>query len=86
MGGLWKKLIPDKTPLADDVNIEYLAKAYIFSGGQILNVVKNAAIAATIREGESKKVFQDDLIKYAEIEKQSAFENDKIIVGFSQVK
>ena len=82
---LWIKLIPKKMSLANNVNINHLAGKYVFSGGQIATVIKNAAIAASIRSGKKKKIFQDDLIRYADLEQQNSFENTvKKVLGFNQ--
>ena len=50
---IWKKLIPQKFPMGEDVKIEDLAKEE-FSGGQIKNVILQAARLAV--SGDSKVV------------------------------
>ncbi|MEA1981003.1 MAG: ATP-binding protein, partial [candidate division Zixibacteria bacterium] len=40
---LWNLFIPEKLPLASDVNIDELANKYSFSGSQIKTVILNAA-------------------------------------------
>ena len=79
---LWKKLMPSRTPLASDIDVPYLASEYRLSGGQIATVIRNAAIAASAREGESKRIFQEDLLKYAKIEGQNSFGGYKKAIGF----
>ena len=39
---LWQIHIPEKTPLSDDVDLQYLAEHYDLSGGQIALAVQNA--------------------------------------------
>ena len=43
---LWKTTIPKDTPLADDVDIRYLAEKYELVGGNIKNCILNAAFLA----------------------------------------
>jgi SpoVK/Ycf46/Vps4 family AAA+-type ATPase len=50
---IWKKLLPSKMPLADNVNIEKLAKLEL-TGGQIKNAILSAARLAS--SDESNKV------------------------------
>lgn len=40
---IWKMHIPDKMPIADDVDLDELASTFKFSGGKIKNAVVNAA-------------------------------------------
>jgi SpoVK/Ycf46/Vps4 family AAA+-type ATPase len=44
---LWNNLLPDKSLLASDVNLQALAEKYELSGGSLTNVVRYAAIRAT---------------------------------------
>ena len=50
---LWKTTIPKGTPLADDVDIKFLAEKYEFAGGNIKNCILNAAFLAAA-DPESK--------------------------------
>ena len=43
---LWKTTIPKGTPLADDVDIRFLAEKFEFAGGNIKNCILNAAFLA----------------------------------------
>ncbi len=43
---LWKATIPKNTPLADDVDIKFLADKFEFVGGNIKNCILNAAFLA----------------------------------------
>ncbi len=52
---LWKTTIPKGTPLADDVDIRFLAEKYEFAGGNIKNCILNAAfLAAADPESEGQ--------------------------------
>jgi len=77
---LWQVHIPDKVPLADDVDLSYLAEYYDLSGGQISVVVQNAATRAA-RRGD--KIVLEDLINACNAEVKSNFdEKAKMRVGF----
>ena len=43
---LWRTTIPKDTPLADDVDIRFLAEKFEFAGGNIKNCILNAAFLA----------------------------------------
>lgn len=80
---IWQKLIPHELPLSDDVDLDYLARSYRLSGGQIKLIITNAAIAAAGRPEKSQKVYQSDLVKYAELERKSCFDRStKKMIGF----
>ncbi len=46
---LWRKHLLPTIPLSDDVDLDFLAKTYELTGGQIAVVVRNAAIEAAVR-------------------------------------
>lgn len=48
---IWKQHFPDRVPLADDVDLDYLAKRFSLSGGNIRNVVVAAAFLAAENSG-----------------------------------
>ncbi len=56
---IWKRLIPSKCPLDEDVSFEDLAK-YVIAGGNIKNVVLNAARMAAYEK--SKAITMDHFI------------------------
>ncbi len=56
---IWKYHLPDELPLAEDVNIDKLARKYDFSGGKIRNAVVNAARYSLMDDGDC--VSQEDL-------------------------
>ena len=52
---LWRTTIPKNTPLADDVDIRFLAERFEFVGGNIKNCILNAAfLAAADPEAEGQ--------------------------------
>jgi len=56
---IWEYHLPDELPLAEDVDIERLARKYDFPGGKIRNAVVNAARRSLM--GEEEVVTQEDL-------------------------
>jgi len=62
---LWQKHLLPTIPLDNDVDVDYLAERYEFSGGQIDLVVRNAAIEAAVR---GDVVTMDDLVRACETE------------------
>lgn len=77
---LWRIHLPEKAPLAEDVNIKLLANSYPFSGGQIAMVVRNASVKAAIK---ADKIYQADFIKACEEEMRGNFdEKAKARMGF----
>ncbi len=65
---IFRKTVPDRTPLAEDVDFGALARRYPLSGGHILNVVRQAMRYAARRSGKLRRVTMDDLKKAAERE------------------
>ena len=53
---LWKTTIPKDTPLADDVDIRFLAEKFEFVGGNIKNCILNAAFLAAADPSSDGKV------------------------------
>ncbi|GEM_PF-2030004 len=56
---IWEYHLPDELPLAEDVDIDRLAKKYDFPGGKIRNAVVNAARSSLMNDEE--RVTQEDL-------------------------
>lgn len=52
---LWKTTIPKGTPLAEDVDLRFLAERFEFAGGNIKNCILNAAFFAAA-DGDGKEV------------------------------
>jgi SpoVK/Ycf46/Vps4 family AAA+-type ATPase len=64
---IWRKLVPKEAPLADNVDLDALAKKYTLSGGAILNVVRQSMRNA-LKRGRRHRITQEDLINAAERE------------------
>ncbi|NOQ33837.1 MAG: AAA family ATPase [Methanosarcinales archaeon] len=48
---IWKSLFPVEAPLSDDIDYEFLAKRFKLAGGNIKNIVVNAAFLAAENSG-----------------------------------
>jgi SpoVK/Ycf46/Vps4 family AAA+-type ATPase len=68
---LWRQHIPEEAPLAPDVDIEALARAFQITGAQIRDAVFKAATRAILRAGDDKRLTQDDLLQAAGEERAS---------------
>jgi hypothetical protein len=68
---LWRAHLPDKCPLATDVNLPALSERYELSGGQISVASRNAAAMAA-RRGDMLR--QTDLVKACEDEISGSFD------------
>ena len=77
---LWQIHIPEKAPLAADVNLRHLSEEYDLSGGQIALAVQNAATMAAMR---GDKICQSDFISACEQERAGNFdEKARMRIGF----
>jgi len=77
---LWQVHIPEKAPLAGDVDLRYLAERYDLSGSQIAVAVQNAA---TRGARKSNKISQGDFIRACEAELAGNFDDKgRVIAGF----
>jgi AAA+ superfamily predicted ATPase len=65
---LWRMYLRKEIPGLEDIDVELLAQRYQFSGAQIAMVVQNACIEAITRNGKSKRLYLQDLLKYADLE------------------
>lgn len=68
---IWKSLLPERLPLASDVDIDDLARRFPMAGGHIKNAVLTAVRKAGVRAGRRARVTQRDLIEAAAAEHQS---------------
>ena len=77
---LWKKLLPDTLPLADDFDCDKLSRAKL-TGGQIELVIKNTAYKLAVEDEPvfTTKDFVDEILK----EEKSMFDKDKKMGFFS---
>jgi SpoVK/Ycf46/Vps4 family AAA+-type ATPase len=48
---IWQGVFPEQTPLADDVDIAFLAKQFVITGGSIKNIAVRAAFLAARNSG-----------------------------------
>jgi len=64
------------------MDLNFLAKQYQLTGGQITIIVKNAATEAASRKGKNKILKLDDLMKYCDIEVASTFGGNTMQFGF----
>ena len=81
---LWKLHLPQTIPGAKEIDLEYLAQAFHFTGGQISLVVQNACNEAITRKDKERRITLDDIIKYAILEEPwCRNEVQKRTIGFS---
>jgi SpoVK/Ycf46/Vps4 family AAA+-type ATPase len=83
---VWRvQMHPERTPLADDVDFEALARRYEVSGGDIRNAVLKAAVAAASEPGpdHAKRIHQrhleagiEDVLAGKAVMRQSLFVRD----------
>jgi hypothetical protein len=79
---LWGLHLSKDIPGAADIDIEYLAQAYCFTGGQIALVVNNACSEAITRSGEHKRLTMADIVRYAALELPWASNSPRKSIGF----
>ena len=71
---IWGKLLPPRMPLAEDVDVERLSETD-FVGGEIKNVIVNAARRALLR-GEDTRVTMSDFEQAARQERANRWGED----------
>jgi SpoVK/Ycf46/Vps4 family AAA+-type ATPase len=62
---IWRSLIPKEAPVSDDIEFEFLAKRFKVAGGNIKNIIVNAAFLAA---EESGAIRMEHVIKAAKRE------------------
>lgn len=78
---IWRRLVPAKLPLADDVDFDALSEGEL-TGGEIKNTVLNAARIALARDPDGK-VTMSDFRKAIEMETQGRWhEGSEGAIGF----
>ena len=87
---IWRvQLHPSRTPLADDVDFQALARRYEVSGGDIRNAVLKAALTAAAEPGpdSSKLIHQhhfeagiEDVIAAKRVMRQSLFAGESMVL------
>ncbi|HSV27332.1 MAG TPA: AAA family ATPase, partial [Sedimentisphaerales bacterium] len=79
---IWRRLLPQKLPLGADVDIRTLAEEDL-SGGQIKNVIMNAARMA-IANGPDARVMQADFAKALAMENNGGWSEARGGFGFAK--
>lgn len=79
---IWRHLLPQELPLAEDVDLHALAEADL-SGGEIKNVILNATRMA-LSERSVGPVTNADFTKAARLEKEGRLKSGKPMIGFAQ--
>lgn len=79
---LWELHLSKGIPGATEIDIEYLAMTYEFTGGQIALVVNNACSEAITRSGKLKRLTMADIDKYAALEQPWAGKSPTKSIGF----
>lgn len=67
---MWKKMIPNKAPVAPDINFEKLGRQFEFASGTISAAVIRAAAEAALRLKEAHRITMKDLVNAAEAEQE----------------
>jgi hypothetical protein len=80
---IWKALLPARVPLADDVDLDQLARRFQMAGGHIKNAVLTAVRKAGLRAGRGARVTQRDFIEAAAAE-QDSFRPCSRPIGFRE--
>ncbi|MES1907491.1 MAG: hypothetical protein MHM6MM_000601 [Cercozoa sp. M6MM] len=65
---IWKTLMPPKLQLADDVDLEFLAKKFELTGGFIKNALLSALSFAVSRDAKNIVVTQEDMCRGATLQ------------------
>lgn len=78
---IWEKLLPEDMPITDDVQIEHLSSEDL-SGGEIKNVILNAARIGLCRNPEGP-VTMDDFVTAIRMEKEGSWNNSNRSFGFA---
>ncbi len=76
---LWRKMLPENAPFAEDFDVERLAE-YSLTGGQINLVIKNTAYRVAVRQEPLFRV--EDFIAEIKKEQGGSFENEEKSMGF----
>ncbi len=78
---LWKMLTPDKLPLGESVNFEKLAREFVFTGGDIKNVIIRAATNKAVSMERNITLKQADFETFSR-EIRKAKNNGREKIGF----
>jgi SpoVK/Ycf46/Vps4 family AAA+-type ATPase len=81
---LWKKLMPEKLPLSEEISIEKLAKDFPFNGGDIKNAIIRAATRKAIHLDTQIKIEMNDFIAACKEISNVKYGGKKKKIGFNQ--
>ncbi|KAJ7523017.1 hypothetical protein O6H91_18G034900 [Diphasiastrum complanatum] len=65
---MWQKMLPEKAPLAHDINFDELGRRFDFTSGIISSASVRAAAKAALRAGDKRVITHKDLVEAAEAE------------------
>lgn len=80
---IWRNLLPGSVPLADDINLEVLARRFPMAGGHIKNTILTAVRKAALRDGRNARISQEDFGEAAAVERKS-FRPGPRPIGFGE--
>jgi hypothetical protein len=83
---LWKLHLSDKIPGVEGICLDFLARTYSLTGGQIAMIVMNACSEAITRVGSARKLTMSDLVKYIQLELPYNSRSRSSNIGFAQEK
>jgi len=83
---IWRKHLPDRAPLADDVDLEVLADRYELTGGYIKNAVLAAVADAVHSDGESPVITMRHLERAAGDQLRRPRDEDEDDLVMTQVR
>lgn len=79
---LWQKLVPQRMPLADDVDYQNLARRFAFTGAEIRATIVGAATKQALRTDRSRVVTMADMIQAGERVERNQEPGRSRTVGF----
>lgn len=78
---IWEKLLPEEMPLSEDINMDRLAGEEL-TGGEIKNVVLNAARMALVR-GSDATIRMDDFLRAINMDTAGGWTGKEEGIGFA---
>ena len=79
---LWKLLIPEKLPVADDVDFDVLSRMYEFTGGDIKNIIIRAAVNKALNFSEDVRISMQDLLDTCKVYNEIMLDSKHRKIGF----
>ncbi|MDF1545160.1 MAG: hypothetical protein P1R58_08675 [bacterium] len=67
----------EKLPIDSTVNIEEPSRKHPFTGSQVKTVILNTATELATRSMFNQKIYQNDFMRFAELENRGSFESEK---------